>query len=546
MLQSLFLFGSISFSYAQIDSLVEKEKLIQDTRQLLSIIESSHPDPYINGGGKIAFHRRFQDILLSIAEEGLTVKEYYKLLLPFLSSIGDGHTGLMPLSQEKNEPGIPFTFKVVEKNLILKSVPAKEYKELLGSKLISLQDIPINKIYERQQLLRGAENEYTVIALLIYSSFRSKGALKRLIPEWESSEPLHFVFEKENKTLESMKIPIPFQVSDNVSLHSKIDMPQSSSSDINFGFTDNKNTAILTITDMSAYREGIEDLNASGYNGVNELAINAYKKFHTSEVPEQLKEIIDKIPSATETFIELLTLMKKSNTKNLIIDLRNNTGGNSIMREILIYFLFGKDALYGLDNGYSISKYSPLFFNTYESVKLQDINKDLSLELNQNDYNFISERGYLSNINNIDGLDEAYEKWLKKIPTFYKVYSSGRYDSPMIPLDNILVISNPFTYSSGFNLLTALYENGAKIIGTPSGQSANNFGDALLYNLDNTGIRGFVSYKQVLTYPKNFEKGKCFMPDYILTIDKFRQYNSDPNAEILYSLDLLSKEEFKQ
>ena len=35
-----------------------RDALIEDARQLAHVIESTHPDPYIHGSGKIAFHRR--------------------------------------------------------------------------------------------------------------------------------------------------------------------------------------------------------------------------------------------------------------------------------------------------------------------------------------------------------------------------------------------------------------------------------------------------------------------------------------------------------
>lgn len=39
---------------------ISREKLIADVRQLSDILEKAHPDPYLRGGGKIAFHRRLQ------------------------------------------------------------------------------------------------------------------------------------------------------------------------------------------------------------------------------------------------------------------------------------------------------------------------------------------------------------------------------------------------------------------------------------------------------------------------------------------------------
>ncbi len=57
-----------------------REALIEDTRQLASIIENTHPDPYTNGGGRIAFHRQLQRILEAIPEHGMTKMEYLRLI----------------------------------------------------------------------------------------------------------------------------------------------------------------------------------------------------------------------------------------------------------------------------------------------------------------------------------------------------------------------------------------------------------------------------------------------------------------------------------
>ena len=66
---SLLVFFSIwTFSVAQITDteLISQNKLIEDFRQLVDIIESTHPDPYIYGGGKITFHRRIHQTISKI------------------------------------------------------------------------------------------------------------------------------------------------------------------------------------------------------------------------------------------------------------------------------------------------------------------------------------------------------------------------------------------------------------------------------------------------------------------------------------------------
>lgn len=535
------LFNSIFFlsSFYAPAQLIPKDSLIQDSRQLLSIIENSHPDPYINGGGKIAFHRRFHSLISNIPNRGITKPEYYNLLLPFLSQIGDSHTGLLPLEQQNSEPGLPFKFKVVEDDFYIESVPSKEYKYLLGSRLISIQNIPLSELLIRQNNFRGAENKYTLKALLIFMSFKTKAGLSRLIPEWNINQPLRIEFaSKKNKT-SKIDFIIPYNSSEQLVQPSKIKLPDVSVQDFNYSFTNSsKETAILKIKDMSAYREGFENLKNSGYKQVVQLAESTYRKMHKDEPPKDWDELMKSIPSFTELCINLIDELKKADTKNLIIDIRQNTGGNSVMREILIYMLYGKQALLKLDNGYSIPKYSELFFQNYSSVSLEEINKEIEHELSINDYSFHKERNYYEKISS-KGIGANIQ--FKSMPTFNNVFNQSNYDEPSLQFENIYTICDPFTYSSGFNLLTALYDNGSKIVGTPSGQSANNFGDALMYQLKHTHIKGFVSYKQILTYPYNLQKGKCFTPDYLLTKEIYTQFDYDPNAEILYSIELIMK-----
>jgi len=46
---------------------ISRQFLVDDVRQMASILESTHPDPYFHGGGKIAFHRRMQNLIQCLA-----------------------------------------------------------------------------------------------------------------------------------------------------------------------------------------------------------------------------------------------------------------------------------------------------------------------------------------------------------------------------------------------------------------------------------------------------------------------------------------------
>ena len=80
-------------------------ELIEDARQLLAILEDNHPDPYLHEGGKVAFRLRFLEMLASIPEEGMTAEGSSRLLVPFVASVGDGHTDVW--AQYALDPYLP-------------------------------------------------------------------------------------------------------------------------------------------------------------------------------------------------------------------------------------------------------------------------------------------------------------------------------------------------------------------------------------------------------------------------------------------------------
>src|SRR2546426_663723 len=101
-----------------------------DVEQLVRLLAESHPDPYLRGGGMIAFHRRVSDVLYGIPDEGLAADELLRLLRPLVAAIGDGHTRIAapddPLGPERVEPAgqarLWLDWEVVEEQLYISRV----------------------------------------------------------------------------------------------------------------------------------------------------------------------------------------------------------------------------------------------------------------------------------------------------------------------------------------------------------------------------------------------------------------------------------------
>ena len=286
---------------------------------------------------------------------------------------------------------------------------------------------------------------------------------------------------------------------------------------------------------MSSYREAYEDWIDSGMSEGPEFARATYQKFHGQAAPDRVEDVLAGIPSATDVFKDLVVAMKREGTSLLIVDLRKNTGGNDLMVQMLLYFLYGKEAMLFYDKGYQISRYSDLYFQVYTNASLEEISRNHTMPLEVGDYDFSKERARDNEDGPAVSSEDAGEN-LRRIPTFYKVFSQNLYENFYRP-PQLVVLSSAWTYSSGFTMLAALEGLGATVMGTPSAHAGNNFGDSLLFRLSNTQLRGAVSFKQNVTYPDDPDKGRCLRPDIMLTHDKWASLSFDPNAEILLALE---------
>ena len=140
-------------------ALIPRNELLQDVRQLQTILETAHPDPYVRGGGKIAFHRRLQEVLNAIPPEGLTQYDFFRLLRPFVAAVGDAHTRIMTyMNIDYVRPGgVPLDFGVVEGSLYVSGVPSSLDSALIGARLLALEGVSLHRYHgtRPQDVCRG-------------------------------------------------------------------------------------------------------------------------------------------------------------------------------------------------------------------------------------------------------------------------------------------------------------------------------------------------------------------------------------------------------
>ena len=509
-----------------------REQLIEDARQLAQIIEDTHPDPYIRGGGKIAFHRRLQRLLNAIPEEGMTRDEFIRLLRPFIAAVGDAHTDVWSDYQVNDYApgGVPLRFDIVEQSLYVAGVRDETSQDLIGALLVSVEGVPLAELVERQKQLQGSENEYNTLLWLSMFSLWYRPFMEDLLPEWQDTSQVSVELQLPSGEVQEFVFDLPKSMDALVTLESQIVLPSTDHSGFLYDFLDaERKIAYLRIDHMNYYRE---DLEVSAVVGARE----------TTE-----KERAG-VPSVTETFKDMVVDMQQARTDKLIIDLRDNEGGDSLMADILIYFLYGKDILTAVEThpfaagGGRGERFSNLYFQSRSNVTLESINQDRAVPLLEGEYDFRWD--FTDDVERFQELSSSgasafYQEWFRRTTTFHAEYESGAYAGYYRP-ERVVVLVTPWTFSSGFTLARYLYLAGATLVGTPSAQASNCFGNALNWRLNHTGIQGIVSFSYYVEFPDDPEMGRVLPVHYPLTYEKLASYGFDPNAEYLYALELLS------
>ena len=499
-----------------------QEHLIEDARQLAEIIETTHPDPYIRGGGRIAFHRRLQRLLEAIPPEGMTRDEFLRLLRPFVGAVGDSHTyiGTDYRLNDYSPGGVPLRFDIVEQSLYVAGVPQGVGQDLIGATLVSVEGVPLAELVQRQERLR-AENEYHALWALANEALWYRPYMQDLLPEWQDTSQVTVDLQLPNGEIQTLSFDLPQSTAPLYTPETQVTLPSACGAGFLYDFYDTeRRIAYLRVDRMTHYREQCE------------LQCNR---------PESCATVL----SATETFRDLVVDMEAAGSETLIVDLRYNEGGDSAMADILIYFLFGKDTLLSAqaasfaEGGSMVTRYSSLYLESSGNT-LEQINQGRTVPMRVGDYDF-----FLDFTDDVEGFQALLpqapaliEERAREMPTFYAEYEAGTYAGYYTP-SKIVVLVTPMTFSAGFDMLRYLYVAGATLVGTPSGQAANCFGNGRLWLLNHTGIEGLVSTRYHVAFPNDPEMGRVLPMHYPLTYEQLASYGFDPNAEFLYALELL-------
>jgi Peptidase family S41 len=258
-----------------------------------------HIDPF-HSISKDIFYSEIERIKNSLSKK--TTNEVLIELMRLTHSIGDGHTSFPLWGKELNS--FPLALKMFEADLyVVKTTSA--HKTLLGAKLISVNGVPSAEIVRLfSKLAPFSENEFsTAVRVAEY------------IPNAELLNGLGIIPD-------SAKASFTFEVEGKIEEH-HLNSSHSPKFDLYLTYTNN---ATFSPKDRIS-----EDL-WFGASADNKTIYLKFRRYTSISKMEDLAE-------------NLLSFIKKNNSENLIIDLRDNYGGDFFVGLKLAQLLVLADSL---------------------------------------------------------------------------------------------------------------------------------------------------------------------------------------------------------
>lgn len=517
---------------------------VSDIKELARLLEETHPDPYTRFGGKVAFARRAQEIVARVPQNGASAEWLSSELRPFVAGLGDGHTKLDRAVTDSPRK-LSIEFSVVDGKLYVAKVFREEDRASLGALLVAVNDVSTQRLLGRTAQLRGADNAYTNLRNLA-RFVSSEAALRELLEEKTPAGTITLSLRlPDGKTAATRAVFVDKQAT-SIEPPSSIRVPSLDAADIGWGFLGvDRRIAYVRIASMARYREAFELWRSTGMTRLLGDHLTEVSTAAGAKAGASTDERIAAIPSATETFRALFTAMKTAKTSALIVDLRGNDGGNSLMSDIFGHFIFPLDRWLSADGGYEVRRISELYFKNKTEESLAKVRERLGNDFALGDYDFSDEAAWRER--KLHGLSapelakrrKEHLENMRLSPTFFAALSAGDFAGTASP--KLIVLTDAKTYSAGYDLAVVLFKMGATLVGVPSAQAGNCFIDSLSFRLSKSGLTGTISDKWSVVFPDQPDLGDVLHPRHELRYEDLVSMRFDPNAALIRALALIEQ-----
>ena len=376
-----------------------------------------------------------------------SLTDAYFIFQKLLAIFNDGHTSLVPLSAEKI---LPVGFAEFSNKIFVFKVGNELYKDILGDELVSINGVEIDTIFSRLNKFISADNQIKSKETLVYflnnKSFLEKAMILhsdsiRLCFTRNKKKIIPFINQSENKWVSYVKFkknPITYRKKDI------------------FSYSIKDNICYLQWNNF--------------YDSQSEKFLADMSKTRIRKFKDRFKENKDKsqLPSFKSFLDSLFSEINSRNINTLIVDLRNNGGGNSLLGDQLLSYITPNNNALHIEYKSYVKK-SNFLFQIYPSRFRQ-----LKTKAN---CNILDEELYTEN---------SFSQ--KKIDSYFPKQKSPIY------AQKVIFLSGKESFSSSVMLLTTIKDNKMyQIVGDKPSMKPTSFGDILFFKLPQTKLTGFIS-----------------------------------------------------
>lgn len=506
--------------------------LVADFDRLVGLVERTHPDPYAAFGGRDAYRDLAALVRAEVADAG-TVAGLHALAQRFLATLRDGHTSMNALSDARGVPEAwgSFDFGVASDALYVRAAPPRR-AEYVGARVLTIDALDLDAVVDSVRTRYPSENRYggmdRLRSLLSHRRNSWPGFLRRegplpLTVETAGGDTVTLGLELRPDPPDLVRRPSTLDLTgDNRLLYGKV-LEQGPRPVGYFVW----NAVVSREVADEAYRR---DPSSSG--GTFDWVFRYLPDATRTGDPE--KDLL-LMPSLYDRFSGLLREMEARGATHLIIDLRRNGGGMTPLVYTLLYMLYGDEVVQSdLEVRYDV-RLSELYLARMGVEDIDEYNAGRGTDHRLGEVR----RGYLFR----NDLSVPLEERRRADELTFADYGS-EYWEPVPEGEGyspeVVVLTSASTFSAAFHFTYFLSEiGGATVVGVPPRQAPNAFMESTPFELPRTGLRGSISNAVQVLYPPDHPRAREFTPDFPMGWDDFRRYDFDPDAEVLFALDLI-------
>jgi len=511
----------------------DRAKIAADLRELVTKIEEIHPEPYHGFDGRVDLHATLETTVRNLPESA-TTEEVYRLAADLVAGLEDAHSRVIP--PEGDESGgdqLPISLRLVGESIYVDEVYDDSLADLLGAELLGMEGESTDAMADRYANLRGSENRYFA-RMALGDKLEALQWFDRLLDrQIPPSEPTLRFRTEDGTELRRTLDPIPSDREPVAELAESIGGPDGTGP--RYSLYEDGQVAVFVPGNLMTYREVIQGARERGAGYTESIARDAYEEHYDDEPPEDIDDIVPELPSMVETLTDLVPEMEDAGTESLVVDLRNNPGGDSRFVQYLGYFIYGwETVIEGSDWNMALKRRTDAH---RERFGIPDSAQDEYSTFDENpaDYDFGTR--FRSQEKGFDERKEGLRESLAP-GAFGKELEDERHEGYYEP-EQVVVATTAGTMSSGFAGAALLSELGADIVGVPSGQAPLSFGEAVEVELPNTGL-GVDLSGSMYRWTRNPESNVLPM-DCTLTEERFEErYDRAGDAALQLALDWAS------